>query len=143
MEASEPAVANTDRSARRDNLRGDVSEKEYSQPGISRPDGNTNDTPTDGPDDPEKADGVAVHATISRGSQLPMSKARTIALVITLTGAAFLNTLSVQAAVIVLPTIGRDLHIPAARQQWIVSAYSLTFGCFLMLWGKPNDGYIP
>ncbi|KAK3628761.1 hypothetical protein LTR56_018335 [Elasticomyces elasticus] len=141
MEASEPAVANTDRSARRDNLRGDVSEKEYSQPGISRPDGNTNDTPTDGPDDPEKADGVAVHATISRGSQLPMSKARTIALVITLTGAAFLNTLSVQAAVIVLPTIGRDLHIPAARQQWIVSAYSLTFGCFLMLWGRLADVY--
>ncbi|TKA83926.1 hypothetical protein B0A55_00224 [Friedmanniomyces simplex] len=35
-----------------------------------------------------------------------MSKSRTIALVITLTGAAFLNILSVQTAVIVLPTIG-------------------------------------
>ncbi|KAK1022450.1 hypothetical protein LTR33_018241, partial [Friedmanniomyces endolithicus] len=44
--------------------------------------------------------GVAIHPTTSHGSQLPMSKARTIALVITLTGAAFLNTLSVQAAVI-------------------------------------------
>ncbi|TKA82000.1 hypothetical protein B0A55_01717 [Friedmanniomyces simplex] len=70
-----------------------------------------------------------------------MSKARTIALVITLTGAAFLNTLSVQTAVIVLPTIGRDLHIPAARQQWIVSAYSLASGCFLMLWGRLADVY--
>ncbi|KAK0256275.1 hypothetical protein B0A54_10674 [Friedmanniomyces endolithicus] len=85
--------------------------------------------------------GVAIHPTASHGSQLPMSKARTIALVITLTGAAFLNTLSVQAAVIVLPTIGRDLHIPAARQQWIVSAYSLAFGCFLMLWGRLADVY--
>ncbi|KAK1092920.1 hypothetical protein LTR48_003380 [Friedmanniomyces endolithicus] len=85
--------------------------------------------------------GVAIHPTASHGSQLPMSKARTIAPVITLTGAAFLNTLSVQAAVIVLPTIGRDLHIPAARQQWIVSAYSLAFGCFLMLWGRLADVY--
>jgi MFS family permease len=79
--------------------------------------------------------------TVTNGSQLPMSKARTIALVITLTGAAFLNTLSVQAAVIVLPTIGKDLNIPDARQQWIVSAYSLAFGCFLLLWGRLADVY--
>ena len=70
----------------------------------------------------------------SRSSQLPLSKARTIALVITLTGAAFLNTLSVQASVIILPTIGRELNIPTAGQQWIVSSYSLAFGCFLLLW---------
>ncbi|KAG9749432.1 drug resistance protein, partial [Aureobasidium melanogenum] len=27
------------------------------------------------------------------------------------------------------------------RQQWIVSAYSLSFGCFLLLWGKLADVY--
>ncbi|KAI5224577.1 drug resistance protein [Aureobasidium subglaciale] len=70
-----------------------------------------------------------------------MSKARTLALVLTLTGAAFLNTLTIQAVVIVLPTIGRTLDIPAARQQWIVSAYSLSFGCFLLLWGRLADIY--
>lgn len=69
----------------------------------------------------------------SSSSQLPLSKARTIALVITLTGAAFLNTLSVQASVIILPTIGRELEIAPAGQQWIVSSYSLAFGCFLLL----------
>ena len=74
-------------------------------------------------------------------SQLPLSKARTIALVVTLTGAAFLNTLSVQASVIVLPTIGEELRIPAARQQWIVSSYALAFGCFLLLWGRLADVY--
>ena len=79
--------------------------------------------------------------TESRTSQLPLSKARTIALVVTLTGAAFLNTLSVQASVIVLPTIGEDLNIPSARQQWIVSSYSLAFGCFLLLWGRLADVY--
>jgi len=89
--------------------------------------------------DIEKADGTPVERTVTTGSQMPMSKARAIALVVTLTGAAFLNTMSNQAVVIILPTIGRDLDIPAARQQWIVSAYSLTFGCFLLLWGRIAD----
>jgi MFS family permease len=68
-----------------------------------------------------------------------MSEARAIALVITLTGAAFLNTMSNQAVVIILRTVGRDLDILAARQQWIDSAYSLTFGSFLLLWGCIAD----
>jgi MFS family permease len=89
--------------------------------------------------DPEKAHGTAMERMVTTGSQMPMSKARAIALVVTLTGAAFLNTMSNQAVVIILPTIGRDLDIPAARQQWIVSAYSLTFGCFLLLWGRIAD----
>lgn len=43
--------------------------------------------------------------------------------------------------VIILPTIGADLSIPDSRQQWIVSAYSLTFGCFLLVWGRIADLY--
>ncbi|KAL2354358.1 major facilitator superfamily domain-containing protein [Cryomyces antarcticus] len=79
---------------------------------------------------------------VSQPSGLPLpSKARTIALVVTLTGAAFLNSLTVQSAVIVLPTIGKELDIPEARQQWIISAYTLTFGCFLLLWGRLADIY--
>lgn len=42
---------------------------------------------------------------------------------------------------IILPTIGRDLNIPEGRQQWVVSAYALTFGCFLLLWGRIADIY--
>ncbi|KAI1425486.1 major facilitator superfamily transporter [Xylaria sp. FL1777] len=72
---------------------------------------------------------------------LPFSKVRCIALVATVTGASFLNTLSSQAVVIVLPTIGRDLNIPDSRLQWIVSAYALTFGTFLLLWGRIADIY--
>jgi len=85
--------------------------------------------------------GKELNRTPTNSSQIQHSNARLIALVVTLTGAAFLNTLSVQACVIVLPTIGRHLHIPSARQQWIVSAYSLTFGCFLLLWGRLADVY--
>ncbi|KAI0478222.1 major facilitator superfamily transporter [Xylaria cf. heliscus] len=72
---------------------------------------------------------------------LPFSKARCIALVATVTGASFLNTLSSQAVVIILPTIGRELSIPESRLQWIVSAYALTFGTFLLLWGRIADIY--
>ncbi|KKY31086.1 putative drug resistance protein [Diaporthe ampelina] len=50
-------------------------------------------------------------------------------------------TLSGQAVVIILPTIGRDIGIPDSRQQWIVSAYALAFGCFLLLWGRIADLY--
>lgn len=89
-------------------------------------------------------------AASAEGSGLPFSKARCIALVLTVTTASFLNvcahtqflnsntnlckTLGVQASVIILPTIGHHLNIPDSRQQWIVSAYNLTFGCFLVCW---------
>ncbi|TVY18466.1 Efflux pump terJ [Lachnellula arida] len=62
-------------------------------------------------------------------------------LVLILTGATFLNTLSVQAVVILLPQMSRDLNIPSTRQQWIISAYALTSGSFLLLFGKLGDVY--
>ncbi|KZL80519.1 major facilitator superfamily transporter, partial [Colletotrichum incanum] len=52
-----------------------------------------------------------------------------------------LETLSVQAAVIILPTIGQDIGTPEARLQWVVSAYSLTLGCFLLLRDRITDMY--
>ncbi|KAL7628293.1 hypothetical protein AAE478_002493 [Parahypoxylon ruwenzoriense] len=72
---------------------------------------------------------------------LPFSKAKCIALVATVTGASFLNTLSIQSVVIILPMIGEDLGIPESRLQWVVSSYALTFGCFLLLWGRIADIY--
>ncbi|KAL2172879.1 hypothetical protein VTG60DRAFT_57 [Thermothelomyces hinnuleus] len=74
-------------------------------------------------------------------SGLPFSKARCIGLVATLTGASFLNSMSGQAVVIILPTIGRELGIPESRLQWVLSAYSLAFGCFLLFWGRVADIY--
>jgi MFS family permease len=46
-----------------------------------------------------------------------------------------------QSVVIILPTIGDELSIPESRLQWIVSSYSLAFGCFLLLWGRIGDIY--
>ncbi|KAJ8128665.1 hypothetical protein O1611_g4966 [Lasiodiplodia mahajangana] len=96
----------------------------------------------------EKAVGVSTEPTsdVSESGKddeppLPFSKARCIALVATVTGASFLNAISSQAVVIILPTIGRDLNIPESRLQWIISAYALTFGTFLLLWGRIADIY--
>jgi MFS family permease len=49
--------------------------------------------------------------------------------------------MSIQSVVIILPSISRDLNIPQTRQQWIVSAYALTSGSFLLLFGKLADVY--
>jgi EmrB/QacA subfamily drug resistance transporter len=38
-----------------------------------------------------------------------------------------------------LPTIGRDLHFSQTSLQWVVTAYALTFGGFLLLGGRAAD----
>jgi EmrB/QacA subfamily drug resistance transporter len=40
---------------------------------------------------------------------------------------------------IALPSVSKDLGISAATQQWIVTAYTLTFGGFLLLGGRIAD----
>jgi EmrB/QacA subfamily drug resistance transporter len=40
---------------------------------------------------------------------------------------------------VALPTIGRDLHINQADLSWVVNAYTLTFGGFLLLGGRLAD----
>ncbi|KAK1827356.1 major facilitator superfamily-domain-containing protein [Podospora conica] len=112
-------------------MEGAVGEELSEEPGKSKLESGSRWT------DSESGDNEAV--TTPPPTQLPFSKGRCIALVVTVTGAAFLNTLSAQAVVIILPTVGRELNIPEARVQWVVSAYSLTFGCFLLLWGRIAD----
>ena len=43
--------------------------------------------------------------------------------------------------IILLPSIARDVHIAEPQQQWVVSAFSLTSGSFLLLAGKLGDVY--
>jgi EmrB/QacA subfamily drug resistance transporter len=40
---------------------------------------------------------------------------------------------------IALPSVSKDLDISSATQQWIVTAYTLTFGGFLLLGGRIAD----
>ena len=40
---------------------------------------------------------------------------------------------------VALPTIGRKLHFAESDLQWVVTAYALTFGGFLLLGGRAAD----
>src|SRR4051794_41712694 len=40
---------------------------------------------------------------------------------------------------VALPSIGKDLNLSEANLQWIVNAYTLVFGGFLLLGGRAGD----
>src|SRR5215212_11200702 len=49
------------------------------------------------------------------------------------------DVLDINAVVVALPTIGRDLGFAAGDLQWVVTAYVLFFGGFLLLAGRLAD----
>jgi EmrB/QacA subfamily drug resistance transporter len=53
--------------------------------------------------------------------------------------AQFVDVLDVNAVVVALPTIGRDLGFAPEELQWVVTAYVLFFGGFLLLAGRLAD----
>ncbi len=66
--------------------------------------------------------------------------ARTTALAMVLICAAqFVLQLDFSIVNVALPTIQRDLHMPAAELQWIVTGYALTFGSLLLAGGRLAD----
>jgi EmrB/QacA subfamily drug resistance transporter len=56
-----------------------------------------------------------------------------------LAGALFMTTVDLTIVNVALPTIGRDLRFSESGLQWIVTAYGLTFGGFLLLGGRLAD----
>jgi EmrB/QacA subfamily drug resistance transporter len=56
-----------------------------------------------------------------------------------LCAAFFMVILDVSIVNVALPSIQRDLHFSQANLQWILSAYALTFGGFLLLGGRAAD----
>ena len=53
--------------------------------------------------------------------------------------AYFMTIIDLTIVNVSLPTIGRDLHFNATSLQWVVTAYALTFGGFLLLGGRAAD----
>jgi EmrB/QacA subfamily drug resistance transporter len=51
----------------------------------------------------------------------------------------FMTTVDLTIVNVSLPTIGRDLHFSATSLQWVVTAYALTYGGFLLLGGRIAD----
>ncbi|HKO28773.1 MAG TPA: MFS transporter [Solirubrobacteraceae bacterium] len=53
--------------------------------------------------------------------------------------AYFMTIVDLTIVNVSLPTIGRDLHFSPSSLQWVVTAYALTFGGFLLLGGRAAD----
>jgi len=53
----------------------------------------------------------------------------------------FMVVLDIAIVNVALPSISRDLHFAANNLQWVITAYTLTFGGFLLLGGRAADLY--
>ena len=51
----------------------------------------------------------------------------------------FMTIVDLAIVNVALPTIGRELHFSETNLQWVVTAYALTFGGFLLLGGRAAD----
>jgi MFS family permease len=60
-------------------------------------------------------------------------------LLIVLCSALFLDALDVSMVGVALPSIGADLDLSNGSLQWVISAYVLGFGGFLLLGGRAAD----
>jgi EmrB/QacA subfamily drug resistance transporter len=55
--------------------------------------------------------------------------------------AQFMVVLDIAIVNVALPSISRDLHFAPGNLQWVITAYTLTFGGFLLLGGRAADLY--
>lgn len=55
--------------------------------------------------------------------------------------AQFMVVLDISIVNVALPSIARDLNFAAGDLQWVITAYTLTFGGFLLLGGRMADIY--
>src|SRR3954470_1354801 len=53
--------------------------------------------------------------------------------------AFFMTVLDVSIVNVALPSIGRSLHFSETGLQWVVTAYAITYGGFLLLGGRAGD----
>ena len=61
-------------------------------------------------------------------------------LILAVVGAAFFMTiLDVAIVTVAIPSIQKDLHIGESTVQWLLTAYAITFGGFLLLGGRMAD----
>ncbi|MGZ0041326.1 MFS transporter [Paenibacillus ottowii] len=64
---------------------------------------------------------------------------RTWILLLVVSSALFLDGIDLSMVNIALPSIGSELHLSTGTLQWIVNAYILGYGGFLLLGGRVSD----
>ncbi len=72
-----------------------------------------------------------------------MSRSRPIFVLLLACVAQFMLLVDDTITNVALPTIGRDLHFSVANLSWVVNAYLLTFGGFLLVGGRLADRFGP
>jgi EmrB/QacA subfamily drug resistance transporter len=60
-------------------------------------------------------------------------------ILILLAAAQFMVVLDVSIVNVMLPTVERAFHLSVTNLQWVITAYTLTFGGFLLLGGRAAD----
>ena len=63
------------------------------------------------------------------------------ALLLSLAMAQFMVVLDFTIVNVALPSIQRDLHVATTTLQWLISAYAVAFGGFLLLGGRLADTF--
>jgi EmrB/QacA subfamily drug resistance transporter len=77
--------------------------------------------------------------TESPPTQVEQLSRRAWAMLFVLCGALFLDALDVSMVGVALPSIKTDLDMSTSSLQWVVSAYVLGYGGFLLLGGRAAD----
>ncbi len=79
---------------------------------------------------------------MTSGDQAPVPQTRPgFALLLTLSMAQFMVVLDFTIVNVALPSIQHGLHVSTTTLQWLVSAYAVAFGGFLLLGGRLADVY--
>jgi len=80
---------------------------------------------------------LPVNETVDNNQSMPDTRSWLV--LILLCSAQFIVVLDFSIVNVALPSIQRDLGFSSQNLQWIVSAYSLTFGGLLLLGGRAGD----
>jgi EmrB/QacA subfamily drug resistance transporter len=94
------------------------------------------DVATLGPRSPAPPFAGSVERPFHAGPVAPIRRWRAFALLVV---AYFMTIVDLTIVNVALPTIGSKLHFPSSDLQWVVTAYGLTFGGFLLLGGRAAD----
>jgi EmrB/QacA subfamily drug resistance transporter len=82
--------------------------------------------------------GLSAPLQTIEGSAVTLSR-RAWGTLLVLCGVIFLDALDVSMVGVALPSIRTDLHMSTSSLQWVVSAYVLGYGGFLLLGGRAAD----
>src|SRR5690242_9802443 len=82
---------------------------------------------------------VAMTSAALPRASAPRWSPRLWAILIVLCGALFLDAMDVSMVGVALPSIRNDLGMSTSSLQWVVSAYVLGYGGFLLLGGRAAD----